>query len=85
MGDERMGGLGGSKGTRKESAGPRFCGIKQQQGLHGSAVTGQHSPLYVGKGVPVPAPFCNLRECKHGQTEVSRARKSRSVDVEWSL
>lgn len=61
----------GSKVTRQESSRPRFSGIKQQGGLHGSAVTGQHPPLYGGKGVPVLAPFCNLREYKHGQTEVS--------------
>lgn len=51
------------------------------------AAMGQHPLLYGGKGVPVPAPFCNLREYKHGQTEVSRqGRKSNSsVDVEWSV
>lgn len=64
----------GSWGTKQESTRPRFSGIKQQGGLHGSAVTGQHPPLYRGKGVPVPARFCNLREHKHGQTEVSRQR-----------
>lgn len=35
-------------------------------GLRGSSVTGQHPPLYGGKGVPIPAPCCNLREHKHG-------------------
>lgn len=35
----------------------RFPRIKQQGGLHGSAVTGQHPPLYGGKGVPVPGSF----------------------------
>lgn len=75
--------LGGSKGTRQESTRPRSSGIKQQGGLHGSAVTGQHPPLYGGRGVPVPALFCNLREYKHGQTEVSRQRAK--AEAVWML
>lgn len=50
----------------------RFPGIKQQGGLHGSAVMGHHPLLYGEKGVPVPALFCNLRKHKHEQTEMSR-------------
>lgn len=47
------------------------------------AATGQHPPLYGGKGVPVPAPFCNPREYKHGQTEVpSKRGKAEAV---WML
>ncbi|CAB1456800.1 unnamed protein product [Pleuronectes platessa] len=78
------GGLVGAKDQDKNLTRPRFSGIKQQGGLYGSAVTGQHPPLYGGKGVPVLDPFCNLREYKHGQTgSVQRARKhSGSVDVE---
>lgn len=81
--------VGGSKRTRKESTRPRFSGIEQQWGLHGSAVTGQQPPLYGGKGVPALSPFCNLREYKHGQTEVSREQgKAEAVcmlsgDYKW--
>lgn len=71
--------VGGRKGTRQESTGPGFSAAEQQGGLHGSAVTGQHPPLYGGKGVPAPAPFCNLREYKHGQAEVSRERGKAEV------
>lgn len=47
------------------------------------AATGQHPPLYGGKGVHVPAPFCSLREYKHGQTEVSRQRGK--AEAVWML
>lgn len=53
-------GGGGRKGTRQESARHRLYGIKQQGGLHGSAVMGQRPSLYGAKGVPVLAHFCNL-------------------------
>lgn len=77
------GGWRGGEGARQEPTRPRLSGIKQQGGLHGSASTGQHPPLYEGKGVPVPARFCNLREHKHGQTEVSRQRAK--AEAVWML
>lgn len=77
-----MGGWGGSKPRRQESTRTWSSGVKQQGGLRGSAVTGQHPPLYGGKGVPVPAHFCNLREYKHGRTEASRQRaKAEAVSM----
>lgn len=66
------------KGTRQESTRPRVSAVKQQGGLRGSAVTGQH-PIVWRKGVPVLALFCNLREYKHGQTEVSKDRGKTGV------
>lgn len=76
-------GLVGREQRNKTIYPARFSGIKQQGGLHRSAVTGQHPPLYGGKGVPVPAPFCNVREHKHGQTEVSRIRGK--AEAVWML
>lgn len=58
-------------------------GTEQQAGLHRSAVKGQHPPLYGGKGVPVPARFCNLREHKHGRTEESGEQTK--AEAEWML
>lgn len=73
----------GAEEQDKDLPGSRFSGMKQQGGLHGSAVTGQHPPLCGGKGVPVPARFCNLREYKHGRTEVSRERAK--AEAVWML
>lgn len=74
----------GEEGVKEQDRNPPgFSGTEQQGGLHGSAVTGQHPPLCGGKGVPVPARFCNLREYKHGRTEVSRERAK--AEAEWML
>lgn len=75
----RRGQWGGGKGTRHDSSRHRFSGVMQQQGLHGSAVTGQHPPLYGGKGVPVPAIWENINTDERKCAE--RASESR-LDVE---
>lgn len=43
-------GGGGSEGQNKNPPGPGFSEIQQHEGLHGSAATGQHPPLYGGEG-----------------------------------
>lgn len=76
---QAAGSMRGGKGTSHESSRHRFSGVMQQQGLHGSAVTGQHPPLYGGKGVPVPAIWENINTDERKCAE--RASESR-LDVE---
>lgn len=85
MGPRRGGGgWGGSKGRQGSSRSQVLLEKSNKEASAGQLWrVSTHHCTCGGKGVPVPARFCNLRKYKQGQTEVSRQRAK--AEAVWML